>query len=316
MTDSAACSCLNVGCAFAALPNAKESQSAFPDKQGSAHFSFKMRTIMDRTPHESSFSFSRRYFNWRKKPEDDDQEANDDEFLESFSLASSGPRQEKADDFKFCVPRESNVMAPSAPKKKLPVMAVTKFWSALSIFGYKNRASDYMSSPPLGTKVIGTLFGHRQGHVHIAFQSDPKSGPAFFVELSTPTGVLVKEMASGLVRVALECDKKGNDRKCNMRLLDEPLWRVFCNGKKCGYATRRDCGSEELIKVLKAVESITMGAGVLPGDVDGTGRKTGKVMYMRAKFERVVGSRDSEALYMMNPDHSGCPEFSVYLLRV
>jgi uncharacterized protein (TIGR01570 family) len=47
-------------------------------------------------------------------------------------------------------------------------------------------------------------------------------------------------------------------------------------------------------------------------------------MYMRARFERVVGSRDSEAFYMMNPDSGGGsnnnggggPELSVYLLRV
>jgi uncharacterized protein (TIGR01570 family) len=41
-------------------------------------------------------------------------------------------------------------------------------------------------------------------------------------------------------------------------------------------------------------------------------------MYMRARFERVVGSRDSEAFYMMNPDcnNGGGPELSVYLLRV
>ena len=44
----------------------------------------------------------------------------------------------------------------------------------------------------------------------------------------------------------------------------------------------------------------------------------GDVMYMRARFERVVGSRDSEAFYMMNPDKSssssginGGPELSV-----
>jgi hypothetical protein len=29
-----------------------------------------------------------------------------------------------------------------------------------------------------------------------------------------------------------------------------------------------------------------------------------------------VGSRDSEAFYMMNPDGSGGPELSIYLLRV
>lgn len=65
---------------------------------------------------------------------------------------------------------------------------------------------------------------------------------------------------------------------------------------------------------MKAIGPISMGVGVLPaGNGEGGGDE---IMYMRAKFERVVGSRDSEAFYMMNPDSNGAPELSVYLLRV
>ncbi|KAA8542316.1 hypothetical protein F0562_023548 [Nyssa sinensis] len=103
-------------------------------------------------------------------------------------------------------------------------------------------------------------------------------------------------------------------RRKRQGLLEEPLWRTFCNGKKSGFATRRECGPKEW-KVLKAVEPISMGAGVLPGNGDGA-ENDGEIMYMRAKFERVVGSRDSEAFYMMNPDSNGAPELSIYLLRV
>ncbi|PWA81282.1 hypothetical protein CTI12_AA189540 [Artemisia annua] len=119
-------------------------------------------------------------------------------------------------------------------------MSVSKIKSALT-FGSKSRVS---SGSGLGksTKIVGTLFGYRRGHVHIAFQEDPKLGPAFLVELATPTSFLVREMASGLVRIALECDKKA--KKC-FKLLDEPLWRTYCNGKKCGYAMRRTCGPDE-----------------------------------------------------------------------
>ncbi|KAJ1392322.1 Protein MIZU-KUSSEI 1-like, plant [Sesbania bispinosa] len=92
----------------------------------------------------------------------------------------------------------------------------------------------------------------------------------------------------------------------------EPLWRTYCNGKKSGFATRRECGEKDW-DILKAVEPISMGAGVLPGAEAGS---DGEVMYMRARFERIVGSRDSEAFYMMNPDSNGAPELSVYLLRV
>ena len=79
-----------------------------------------------------------------------------------------------------------------------------------------------------------------------------------------------------------------------------------------------------------------MGAGVLPkGGISGAGPgpgpgaaaddddesgggsgSDGELMYMRARFERVVGSKDSEAFYMMNPDGTGGPELSIFLLRI
>uniref|UniRef100_A0A803L7A8 Protein MIZU-KUSSEI 1 n=1 Tax=Chenopodium quinoa TaxID=63459 RepID=A0A803L7A8_CHEQI len=261
-----------------------------------------MRTIMSsKTPGEASFSFSRRYFNWRKKPEDllIEEDCYDEEgILRSFSslpsegtlnILSSDTNDNEVEAIKSCV---------LVPKK-------TKNKNKISVFKFT------------------------RGHVHIAFQEDPKTTPAFLIELSTPTSVLVREMASGLVRVALECDKK-LDKK-GVKLLEEPLWRAYCNGKKCGYAMRRECGPHEW-RVLRSVGPITMGAGVLPreggseddGDSsDGSGgggqhgrAKEGELMYMRAKFERIVGSKDSEAFYMMNPDGNGGPELSVYLLRV
>ncbi|GLT73116.1 hypothetical protein SLA2020_449950 [Shorea laevis] len=264
-----------------------------------------MKKTTAKTSHDSSFAFSKRYLNWKKKFEED----NDEGEILTFSSTSHFCEEEKKDHLTSPVPAE--VSSDRAPRKKLSIVAVSKVRSALTIFG-KNRSA-YHSG--LGTKVIGTLFGYRRGHVHFAFQEDAKLYPAFLIELPTPTTVLVREMASGLVRIALECQKK--TEKKGVKLLQEPVWRTFCNGKKCGYAMRRECGAEEW-KVLKAVEPISMGAGVLPcsiGDVDGGGSE-GELMYMRAKFERVVGSKDSEAFYMMNPDGSGGPELSIYLIRV
>ncbi|XP_020597845.1 protein MIZU-KUSSEI 1-like, partial [Phalaenopsis equestris] len=94
-------------------------------------------------------------------------------------------------------------------------------------------------------------------------------------------------------------------------------WRAYCNGKKCGYAVRRECGAADW-RVLRAVEMVSMGAGVLPAakETAGNGGEgEGDMMYMRGRFERVVGSRDSEAFYMMNPDGNAGPELSIYLLR-
>lgn len=70
--------------------------------------------------------------------------------------------------------------------------------------------------------------------------------------------------------------------------------------------------------MLNTVQSVSVGAGVIPllEDGGGCGSEAGELMYMRARFERVVGSRDSEAFYMLNPDGSGGPELSIFLLRI
>ncbi|KAH7441973.1 hypothetical protein KP509_03G064500 [Ceratopteris richardii] len=168
--------------------------------------------------------------------------------------------------------------------------------------------------PSLGSRVTGTLFGYRKGHVHFAVQEDAKSHPVLLLELATPTSTLVKEMASGLVRIALECERGINGGGIGRgKLFNEPVWTMYCNGRKTGYALRRTC-SEADVHLLSLVQAVSMGAGVLPtGDELAT---DGELMYMRAKFERVVGSRDSEAFYMMNPDGTGGPELSIFLLRV
>ncbi|KAK9114727.1 hypothetical protein Syun_021524 [Stephania yunnanensis] len=268
-----------------------------------------MKTIMARTPHDCSFS--KRYFNWRKKGscEECEEEDDDEEVLTPF------PPHHSSTWTKVTLPPPSPTTTllelMSSPKKKSSIVSISKFRSALALFGNKHKSSLSLS---LGSKVMGTLYGYRKGHVHFAFQEEPKSYPAFLIELATPTGSLIREMASGLVRIALECDK--NVGKKGVKLLEESLWRAYCNGKKCGFAMRRECGAAEL-KMLKALEPVTMGAGVLPGNIGETSSdECGEVMFMRARFERVVGSKDSEAFYMMNPDGSGGPELSIFLLRV
>ncbi|KAL4559374.1 hypothetical protein LXL04_031512 [Taraxacum kok-saghyz] len=202
---------------------------------------------------------------------------------------------------------------PPITRKKLQAVTVARFRSVLTAI--RKNKENLLNS--LGPRVVGTLFGSRRGHAYFAFQKNPTAPPAFLIELQTPISGLVKEMATGLVRIALECDKEEEKTKkvsISRRLLEEPVWRTYCNGKKCGFAVKRECGEKEW-RVLKAVEPISMGAGVLPAEKTVAGEDD-EIMYMRAKFERVVGSRDSEAFYMMNPDSNGTPELSVYLLRV
>ncbi|KAM7265987.1 hypothetical protein ACFE04_003670 [Oxalis oulophora] len=176
----------------------------------------------------------------------------------------------------------------------------------------------------LGRKVTGTLFGNRRGHVTFAVQDDPRSEPVLLLELAMSTSTLVKEMSSGLVRIALECESSSigsvqlQTGKMNrsVKLFSEPKWSMYCNGRKCGYASSRTCGESDW-HVLKTVERVSVGAGVIPMVDDGRKSSSeGELLYMRAKFERVVGSRDSEAFYMLNPDNIGGPELSIFLLRM
>uniref|UniRef100_A0A7N0VAS5 Protein MIZU-KUSSEI 1 n=1 Tax=Kalanchoe fedtschenkoi TaxID=63787 RepID=A0A7N0VAS5_KALFE len=160
----------------------------------------------------------------------------------------------------------------------------------------------------------GTLFGYRKGRVCFAIQDHPRSPPLLILDLPISTSALVKEMSSGVVRIALECRKAAGKKKV---LLGETEWTMYCNGRKCGTArstTERTGGFGSW--VLDTVGSISVGAGVIPDDKNKCG---GEVMYMRARFERVVGNRDSQALYMLNPDGNnvvGGPELSIFFLRL
>lgn len=264
-----------------------------------------MNPVMARSSNMSS----KRHFHWTNKVGTEDGEVHTSE---SFSTLIQ--KEDKKESDKVVDPEVSSVATASAhaTRRKLRAVAISRLRSALTVFG-KNRSNTPFG---LGSRVVGTLFGYRRGHVHFAFQKDPTSQEAFLIELATPISGLVREMASGSVRIALECDKEKEAEKKSLRLLEEPQWRTYCNGKKCGFANRRECGQKEW-DILKAVEPISMGAGVIPGTDNGAeAGQEGELMYMRAKFERIVGSRDSEAFYMMNPDSNGAPELSVYLLRV
>lgn len=248
---------------------------------------------------------SKRHFHWTNKVSNEDEEAP------TFKSCSNTNDEEQKMKDKLQVPAAESRIRLSVTRKKLQAVAVSRWRSVLTAFA-KNRMELQQS---LGPRVVGTLFGYRRGHVHFVFQKEPNSTPAFLIELATPITGLVQEMASGLVRIALECNKEANEEKRACRLLEEPIWRTFCNGKKSGFAARKECGPKEW-KVLKALEPISMGAGVLPAEKEEGEGEGDEIMYMRAKFERVVGSRDSEAFYMMNPDSNGAPELSLYLLRV
>ncbi|CAN6814464.1 hypothetical protein Bca4012_002141 [Brassica carinata] len=166
---------------------------------------------------------------------------------------------------------------------------------------------------PSRTMVIGTLFGRRKGHVWFCVQHDRLSvKPLLLLELSITTSQLVHEMDSGLVRVALECPTRAELKSCSLKSV--PVWAMFCNGKKSGFAVRRSA-SEETRVMLKRLESTTVGAGVLPCGSGSVEPDLDEVMYMRASYEHVVGSSDSESFHLINPDANSAQELSIFLLR-
>lgn len=162
-----------------------------------------------------------------------------------------------------------------------------------------------------------TLFGYRKGRLSLAIQEDPHRLPIFVIELPITTTGFHKEMGSSdILRIALESQTKTNKKK----VLEEYVWAVFCNGRKIGYSIRRKNMSEDEVHVMQILRGVSMGAGVLPSPNDKETAADGELTYMRARFDRVVGSKDSESLYMINPDGSTAAssgqELSIFFLRM
>ncbi|KAM0829877.1 hypothetical protein ACQ4PT_066594 [Festuca glaucescens] len=175
-----------------------------------------------------------------------------------------------------------------------------------------------------------TLFGHRRGRVSLAIHEDTRAPPVFLIELPMLTSALHKEIASGVVKLALESDT----RSARRRLVEEYVWAVFCNGRKAGYSIRRKEASDDERHVMRLLRGVSMGAGVLPAAPEKEGGvpagPDGELTYVRARVERVVGSKDSEAFYMINPHEGGvggdgggggaddgsAPELSIFLVRM
>ncbi|KAG0533539.1 hypothetical protein BDA96_04G201700 [Sorghum bicolor] len=175
-----------------------------------------------------------------------------------------------------------------------------------------------------------TLFGHRRGRVSLAIHEDTRAPPLFLIELPMLTSALHREISSGTVKLALESDT----RSARRRLVEEYVWAVYCNGRKAGYAIRRKDASDDERHVLRLLRGVSMGAGVLPAAPEKEGGvpagPDGELTYVRARVERVVGSKDSEAFYMINPEEGGnggdnnngagggggAPELSIFLVRM
>jgi uncharacterized protein (TIGR01570 family) len=193
----------------------------------------------------------------------------------------------------------------------------------VTLLGRKNRAllADHATTV--------TLFRHRRCRMSLAIHEDTRAPPLFPIELPMLTSSLHREISSGTVKLALESDTSSARR----RLVEEYVWAVYCNGRKAGYAIRRKEASDDERHVLRLLRGVSMGAGVLPAAPEKEGGvpdgPDGDLTYVSARVERVVGSKDSEAFYMINPEEGGttrggdtgaggggAPELSIFLVRM
>ncbi|CAH9146715.1 unnamed protein product [Cuscuta epithymum] len=166
------------------------------------------------------------------------------------------------------------------------------------------------------TMVVGTIFGHRRGgHVWFCVQHDRlNTRPSLLLELSIAATTLTQEMGGGLVRIALEFKNDSPESELSHCPLHSiPLWTLFCNGRKLGFAVRRK-PTQQTRLMLKTMQSISVGAGVIPSGF-GSGDGPEDLMYMRANYECIIGGADSESFHLINPDEGPGQEFSIYLLR-
>lgn len=167
-------------------------------------------------------------------------------------------------------------------------------------------------SNPTSTTITGTIFGQRKGKVNFCIQTNSKSTTSvLLLELAIPTTILAREMHGGL-RIVLESTSNlRNSLDSNNSLLSMPIWKMYCNGKKVGFAEKRSPSKAD-IEILRRMESVVVGAGVISGkDVD----RNDETMYLRGNFQWVRGSLDSDTFHFVDPDGNVGQELSIFFLR-
>lgn len=168
------------------------------------------------------------------------------------------------------------------------------------------------------TTITGTIFGYRKGKVSFCIQTNSNSttDPILLLELSIPTKILAREMRGGFLRIALECsdtEVSNYDPNTNC-LLSMPFWTMFVNGRKVGYAAKRRPSKSDL-EALRLMGSVVSGAGVINGKELDRDHDQDELMYLRANFERICGSVNSQSFHLVDPDGCIGQEFSIFFYR-
>ena len=181
----------------------------------------------------------------------------------------------------------------------------------------ENHIQNYYNNNPHPTftsstvNIIGTIFGYRRGKVSLCIQTNCNStNPILLLELAVPTTTLAREMQGGILRIALECATPAYSTNAgsNCSLLSMPVWTMYCNGRKVGYAVKRQPCEADL-DALRLMGAVVVGAGTINGKELNS---EDELMYLRANFERVCGSANSESFHLIDPDGSIGQELSIF----
>ncbi|KAL3684134.1 hypothetical protein R1sor_002156 [Riccia sorocarpa] len=177
--------------------------------------------------------------------------------------------------------------------------------------------------------ITGTFYGSRRGKVTFCIQEDPTGPPLILLEFDMSTYSLLKGMSSRQIKIDLKCEKSRTslskqgvrrDGSQTPDILLEPIWSLFCNGKEVGLAINR-ISSEGDRNILKLMQSVNMGAGVIPS------RKGSNVMmmpeheimYMRAQYLREKSRgrfQESLVLHLINPYGSSGEKLIISISRL
>ncbi|MED6157940.1 hypothetical protein PIB30_028223 [Stylosanthes scabra] len=183
-----------------------------------------------------------------------------------------------------------------------------------------------LSSP---TTVTATIFGYRNNKGKVSFcieNNSDSANPILLLELAIPTTTLAKEMRRGRVRILLETKVSSSSLPagCNNSacLFSTPLWTMYCNGKKVGYAVKRKPCKTDL-QALHLMRSVAVGTGVLTikellnkhEEEEEEEEKTKVITYLKGDFRRLRGSRDSESFHWIDPDGDLDQELSLFFFR-
>ncbi|XP_019436105.1 PREDICTED: protein MIZU-KUSSEI 1-like [Lupinus angustifolius] len=177
-----------------------------------------------------------------------------------------------------------------------------------------NKCSPLLMSSS-STTITGTIFGYRKGKVCFCIQSNKNStNPILLLELAVPTSILAKEMRGGTLRIVLE---SSTNKSCNNNnlLFSTPLWTMYCNGRKVGYAVKRRPSNSDF-EALSLMSFVEVGTGVINNGKEL--QEEDELMYLRANFQRVRGSSKSnncESFHLIDPEGSIGQELSIFLFQ-